>query len=242
MLGTILNVAGILLGGAVGLLRRKPLATAQEAYLRIVLAAFTIFYGLRLSWLSISGSFGQIVKQLLIVVLALMLGRLTGRLLHLQKFSNRLGRRAREILAAAQPGQPQAPSQGFKVCAGLFCAAPLGILGAVQDGLTLSRYFYPLAIKAVIDGLAAMGFVPVFGWGVMLAALPVLAFQGTVSLLCLRFLEPFLSAHGMVESVNAAGGFLVSAVALVMLGLKRVELADYLPSLAFAPLLTWALR
>jgi len=28
-------------------------------------------------------------------------------------------------------------------------------------------------------------------------------------------------------------------VALVILELKRIELADYLPSLAFAPLLTW---
>jgi uncharacterized membrane protein YqgA involved in biofilm formation len=31
-------------------------------------------------------------------------------------------------------------------------------------------------------------------------------------------------------------------VALVMLDLKRIELADYLPSLAVAPLLTWLLR
>jgi len=76
----------------------------------------------------------------------------------------------------------------------------------------------------------------------MLAALPVLAFQGTITLVCVQFLKPVLETHGLIDSVNAVGGLLVFCVALVILELKRVELADYLPSLAFAPLLTWVFR
>jgi len=76
----------------------------------------------------------------------------------------------------------------------------------------------------------------------MLAALPVLAFQGTLTLVCAQFLKPFLEAHGLIDPVNAAGGLLVFSVALVILELKKIELADYLPSLAFAPLLTWVCR
>jgi len=56
MIGTILNVAGILIGGLLGLARRKPLSAASEAYFKVILGAFTVFYGLRLSWISISGS------------------------------------------------------------------------------------------------------------------------------------------------------------------------------------------
>ena len=245
MIGTALNVAGILIGGLVGLARRKPLSPARESFLKVALGAFTVFYGLRLTWISLNGSFPQILKQLLIAVLALMLGKVTGRLLRLQKMSNRLGRDARERIAAAQPADPRRLGDGFNICAALFCAAPLAILGSVQDGL--SGYYYPLAVKAVIDGLATMGFVSLFGWGVMLAALPVLAFEGTITLVCAQFLKPFLETHslithGLIDSVNAAGGLLVFCVALVILQLKRVELADYLPSLAFAPLLTWVLR
>ena len=118
----------------------------------------------------------------------------------------------------------------------------LGILGSIQDGLSRSEYVYPLAIKAIIDGLATLGFVSLFGWGVLLASLPVLAFQGTITLMCSHFFEPLLAAHSLVNSVNAVGGLLVFCVALVMLGLKRIELADYLPSLVFAPLLTWFWR
>jgi hypothetical protein len=76
----------------------------------------------------------------------------------------------------------------------------------------------------------------------MFAGLPVLVFQGTITLACAQFLRPFLETHGLVDSVNAPGGLLVFCVALVILELKRIELADYLPSLAFGPLLTWVLR
>jgi uncharacterized membrane protein YqgA involved in biofilm formation len=239
MIGTILNSSAIVIGGSVGLTTSKALSASAEAQLRIILAAFTVFFGLRLTWLSVNGSALQILKQCVILILALMLGKLTGRVFGLQKTSNVLGRRAQEQILATQRARAHTASDAFKPCAILFCAAPLGILGAVQDGLLLSRYFYPLAVKAVMDGFAAMGFVRILGWGVLLSAIPVLAMQGTLTLVCACFLAPFLSARGLLDSVNAVGGVLVFCVALVMLGLKRIELTDYLPSLLFAPLLTW---
>jgi uncharacterized membrane protein YqgA involved in biofilm formation len=244
MIGTLLNVAGILAGSVVGLARRKGFSTAAESFSRVALGAFTVFCGLRLTWVSLEGTWRHVLKQLVVAVLALMLGRITGRLFRLQKMSNRLGRYARDRIEAAQPGRRDLLSDGFKACSVLFVAAPLGILGGVQDGL--SGYFYPLAVKGVMDGLAAAGFALIFGWGAMLAALPVLAFQGTVTLFCLRMAGPFLEAHSvahdLTRSVNAAGGLLVFSVALVMLQLKKVELADYLPSLVWAPLVTWLWR
>jgi len=164
MIGTFVNAGGILLGGIVGLARKRTLPATSEAFFKVVVGAFITFYGLRLSWLSMSGSFYQVLKQIVIVVLALMLGRIVGRLLRLQRISNRIGRAARETMVAAKPDDPNRISIGFKTCAALFCAAPLGILGALQEGL-IPGHFYPLAIKAVIDGLATRGFVPLFGWG-----------------------------------------------------------------------------
>jgi uncharacterized membrane protein YqgA involved in biofilm formation len=235
LIGTLLNVAGILIGGIVGLVRRQPLSVAQEAWFKIAIGAFTVFYGLRLTWSSLSGSFGQMIKQLIIAVVALMLGKIAGRLLRFQKASNRLGQRAKEIITAASTtGRPQ-PGDGFKTCALLYCAAPLGILGSVSDGL--AGYFYPLAVKGVIDGLATLGFVRMFGWSVILAALPVLVFQGTITLGCAQLAQKFAQHQAILLSVNSVAGLLVFAVALVILQLKKIELADYLPSLLFAPLL-----
>lgn len=242
MAGTWINVIGIVLGSLCGLLWKKPLSTANQLFFKVVLGAFTVLCGLRLTWVSLSasGSFGQMLYQLLIIVVALSLGRLTGRLLKLQKASNQLGHFARRKMTEATPNNPNRFSDGFTVCSLLFCAAPLGMAGALSDGL--SGYFCPLAVKAVMDGLGAMGFVAMFGFGVMLSAVPVLAFQGTITLLTARFLLPFLEQHELLHSVNGTLGLLIFCVSLIIFEIKKIEVTDYLPSLAFAPLLTYWFR
>jgi uncharacterized membrane protein YqgA involved in biofilm formation len=238
VLGTFINAGAIILGGILGLTMKKPLPANQQSFLKTALAVFTIFFGLRLVWEGFNGTLLQILAQLGIMMLAMILGRLTGRLLHLQHASNRLGQYARTRIAAAR----RDVSEGFNVCALLFCLAPLAWLGSVHDGL--SGYFYPLAVKAVMDGLATMSFVKMFGWGAMMSALPVFALQGTLTLLCTRYALPALDAHslvehGLVNSVNATGGILISCVGLLIFELKKIPVTDYLPSLIFAPLLTW---
>src|SRR5437660_1143458 len=103
MIGTILNATGILFGGILGLTRNRALPAASEAFFKVALGAFTVFFGLRLTWISLNGSWTQILKQLLIIILALMAGKVTGHLMRLQKLSNRIGRDARERMAKATP-------------------------------------------------------------------------------------------------------------------------------------------
>jgi uncharacterized protein len=93
-----------------------------------------------------------------------------------------------------------------------------------------------------MDGLATMSFAALFGWGVILSAVPVLVFQGTITLVCAHSLAPFLQAHSLADSVNATGGLLIFCVALLIFEVRKVPVTDYLPSLVFAPLLTWLFR
>jgi len=237
MLGSILNAAGIVLGGIAGLKFRGQLSAARQNYLKTALGAFTLAVGLRLVWQSVNGTALQVGKQILIAFLALMLGRVIGRLLRLQKLSNRLGESARAQITRATSGGKPGWSDGFNTCTALFCAAPLAVLGAVTDGL--SDNFLPLAIKSVMDGLAAMSFVAMFGWSVAVAALPVFVYQGTLTLLIALYAGPVLDQHGLLDCVNATAGLLMVFVTVVIFELRKVELADYLPALAVAPLLTW---
>ncbi|MDB6017295.1 MAG: hypothetical protein JWR19_1784 [Pedosphaera sp.] len=237
--GTILNALGIVIGGIMGMTLSRQFAPNTQLALRGLMGVFTVFIGLRMTWLSLEGSFLQVLQQVVVLILALTLGRICGRLLRIQKTLNRLGQYAGQRFAQARPDDPNRTSEGFTICALLFCAGPLGPLGAVQAGLM--GYWQPLFIKMVMDGLAAMGFVTIFGWGVLLAAIPVFVYQGTITL-AVSYLEPFLRAHNLLGSVNAVGGMLVFCVALVVLELKKVELADYLPSLATAPLVLWVWR
>ena len=242
MIGTFLNVAGIIIGGIAGMMRRRPLSVNNEAFARVAVAAFTVFYGLRLTWMSLAGPFMHVFKQLLILLLAMSLGKLLGKLLRLQQTSNQIGRWAHEIIKGAKPGVGMPASEGFKACAALFCTEPLGILGAIQDGLSSPPYYYTLAVKGIVDGLATLGLINVLGRGIVLSAIPVMAFQGTITLLCSRLLEPVLSARDLVDPINMVGGLLVFSVAVVMLGLRKIELADYLPSLVIAPVIAWIWR
>jgi uncharacterized membrane protein YqgA involved in biofilm formation len=235
MTGAFLNAMGILLGAMFGLALRRPLSARAQNFFRRALGAAAVFFGLRLVWLGVNGTFWPCVKQIFIALLAVTLGNWIGKLLRLQKISNRLGRFADSLISNAQSVAPRKNSGGFTACTILFCAAPLGLLGAVTDGL--SGDFYLLAVKAVMDALAMTGFVKMFGWPSALSAFPVYFFLGAATFACQFFAKPFLDAHGLADPVNVAGGLIACAVALVIFEIRKVELTNYLPALAVAPLL-----
>lgn len=233
--GAILNAAGIVVGGMAALVTRKRISLRYEFVLKVALGVYTCWFGLSLSWASLNGTWRQILRELAIAVVALALGRLTGKVLGLQKMSNAVGQYANRVLAA--PAASRQSQDGFLLATALFCAGPLAVLASVQEGLT---GFSPVfLVKAGTDGLATFSFCSTFGWGATVSALPVLAFEGSLIRL-VRALEPFLRAQPwpLIDSINAVDGLLIFCVAMIILGVKKIPVADYLPSLIFAPLLT----
>ena len=85
MLGTILNAAGILIGGLVGLVITRQLSPATQLAAKGLMGVGTVIIGLRLTWLSLNGSSLQILKQITIILLALIIGKLAGRFLQDRK-------------------------------------------------------------------------------------------------------------------------------------------------------------
>lgn len=235
MTGTIINTAAIVAGGIAGLTLAKHLTPARKVWLKMFLGALVIYAGGSTIWRALTNhTFGESAKLIGIALLALVLGNVVGVLLRLQRGLNRLGEYAKERFASTRPGDPNRFSEGFVTCTILFCVGPMAILGSIQDGLTGD--FRTLAIKSAMDGLATMGFIGTFGWGVILAAVPVLAYQGTITLLA-RSIQPWLEQHAMVDAINASGGLIVLCTAVVVLGVRKVPLANYLPALVVAPLL-----
>ena len=237
--GTILNAIGIVVGGMLGLLLSRQMTPATQLALKGGLGILVIYVGLSTTWASLGGGFGSVIKQLFIVILALTFGRITGRLLHIQKSLNRLGKYAKERFTKAATDPSNRWSEGFVTCTILYCVGPMAILGSIQDGL--DGRWQTLGVKALIDGLATMAFVGTFGWGAIAAVVPVVAYQGTITFAA-KSLAPFFhdpANAALLHSINATGGLLVFCIALVILELKKFDLADYLPSLAWAPLITW---
>lgn len=238
MLGVGINAVGVLVGGIMGALRRAPVSAADEPKLKVYLGAATVFIGLHLVWIGLNGTFGSVMKQLFIVLLSLSLGKFIGRSLRLQKFSNSIGKYATDKLAKFKPGE-RGSSDGFIVTTLLVCANPLGVFASVDEGL--NGFSWAFVTKGAMDGLVALSFLPVFGWTVLLAIIPLVAWQGTIFLLA-KYWQPFLLQHELIDSINATNGLLIFCVSLIILNLKKIELADYLPSLAVAPLITYFWR
>jgi uncharacterized membrane protein YqgA involved in biofilm formation len=235
MIGAIINSAGIVLGGLWVLATKKPMPPRFQLAAKIVLGVLTVWFGLQLTWKSLNGTVGQVLKEICIVLLAMTLGKFAGRVLRLQGLSNSVGQYATRALAA--PGKEKRFNDGFLLATALFCAGPLAILASVQEGLT---GFSPLfLVKAGTDGLATMEFCGTFGWGALLSAIPVLALEGGL-IRCVATFEPMLRNQPwpLIDSINATDGMLIFCVALIILEIKKIRVAEYLPSLILAPLLT----
>ena len=94
MTGTFVNAAGIIVGGVIGIATARQPSLATQKVWKLFLGLGTLFIGLRICWLSIHGPFSNGAKQVVIAVIALIVGHLLGRALNLQRFSNYLGRQA----------------------------------------------------------------------------------------------------------------------------------------------------
>ena len=239
VIGTIINVCAIVLGGLIGLLVAKGISPKIEYRLKLVLGILTIYVGMKTFLQALSGGFGSMTKQLVIVLAALVIGNLIGKLLRLQAGINKLGEYAKDLFQKHDPEKPKRFGEGFVTCTILFCVGPMAIVGALEDGL--SGKVQTLAVKSVMDGLATMAFVKTFGIGPIFAAIPVLAYQGSITLAA-EALKPLLGNHLLLDSISATGGLLILCISVVILDIQKVPLADYLPSLVVAPVLTWLFR
>ena len=238
MIGAFLNGLGILAGALWGVTRPSPISLRVQIWVRSLLGASTVLAGLNLFWLGVQGPLHLVLKEGFLALLALVAGHVLGHYAGLQKISNAVGHWAAQSLAAAsKPGLKATPTTAWMPVAILYCTSPLGIVGSVADGLNGDCWLF--LIKAVMDGMAMANFVQNCRWPVVLAVLPVLAFFDGLTLLVHGAVLPCIVPHQGLDLVNATAGLITCAMVPVILQVRRVALANYLPALLCAPWLAW---
>jgi uncharacterized protein len=219
-LGTAINVAAVLAGGAIGTLAGQRLPEGMRSTAMQAIGLVTLLIGVQ-NFLE----FDNPLVPLVSVVLGLVVGELLGIDAVLKRFGDSLERRF------SKGGSPV--SRAFVTTSLLFCVGPLTILGSLQDGLTGD--YRLLALKSALDFVAALSFASVLGWGVLLSAGTVLVVQGALTLSA-GMLEGVLT-ETMILATTATGGVLILGLGLILLDLKEVRVANMLPALVVAPLL-----
>jgi hypothetical protein len=172
---------------------------------------------------------------MLIVLGSLLLGGIVGSLLRLEARVESFGGWLQGRLAGGGTGSLERHRfiEGFVGASLLFCTGPLTILGSLNDGL--GNGADQLYLKAVLDGFAAIAFAASFGWGVAASALTVIAVQGSLTLAGLLLGDVLPASH--LAALTATGGLLLVGVALRLLRIREIPVADLLPALVLAPAL-----
>jgi uncharacterized membrane protein YqgA involved in biofilm formation len=232
-LGTLVNLAAVAAGGAVGIFVGDRLPERMRG---------TIMQGLGLVTIAVAVTgFGPLndpddgLRRFVILIAAVIVGGLVGEMLRLEDRLESTGetirRRFGATTGAARDGQRGMFVEGFVVASTVFCVGPLTVLGAVQDGLGSSIRL--LTIKSALDGFAALGFASVFGWGVLASLITIAVYQGGLTLLA-ALIEPLLTTEVQAE-LAAVGSLLVLGIGLRLLEIKRIRVVNLLPALIIGP-------
>ena len=235
--GTAVNVATVLLGSGIGVLLGNRLPTRTRDVVTDALGLVTLLIAI-LSALAVTDpAFSALVGDsapMLIVLGALVLGGIAGSLLRLEARVELLGGWLQRRLARdAGSVERHRFIEGYVSSSLLFCMGPLTILGSLNDGLGLGAD--QLFLKATLDGFAAIAFAASFGWGVAASALTVLVVQGGLTGVGYLLGDVLPAAH--VSALTAVGGLLLVGVALRLLRVREIPVADLLPALLVAPVL-----
>lgn len=178
------------------------------------------------------------LRRAVIMIASVTIGAAIGEALHLEERLERAGERLRARFApeedeeTSEGGSHSRFVEGFVVASTVFCAGPMTLLGGIEDGLGVSIRL--LAIKSTLDGIAAVGFAAVYGWGVMASLITIAVFQGAVTALAV-VIEPVVTAE-VIAMLGAIGGVLVLGIALRLLEIKEIRVISLAPALLLGPM------
>ena len=244
--GVLCNTATVLAGSGLGLLLRRRAGGGTGASTREDLpGTMMTCLGFCTIFAAVSGFLGvETGAQALIVVFSMAAGLLIGWLLRLDDRLNRLGDRILARLPSSGE-ESGSPAEGVITAILLFCIGSMTILGSFQSAmnppgaLDLDAHT-TLLIKSLLDFVSSTCLTVTFGASVLASAAFVLLFQGLLVALAAQ-LQPFLERIAVMPVLNCVGSLILLAIAVNLLGLKKIKTADYLPALFLPILIRWLL-
>ncbi|WP_240770447.1 DUF554 domain-containing protein [Nocardioides sp. GY 10127] len=235
--GTLVNAATVLVGSALGVALGHRLPERTRDLVTDGLGLVTLLIAGTSAMEVLSPDLAELVgpsAPMLVVLGSVLLGGIVGSLLRLEQRVEQLGGWVQARLTRGEAGPArQRFVEGFVVSSLVFCTGPLTILGSLSDGL--GNGAEQLYLKAALDGFAAIAFAASFGWGVAASVLTVLVLQGSLTLVGVAVGDVLPAGH--LAAVTATGGVLLVGVALRLLRLREIAVADLLPAVLVAPVL-----
>ena len=219
--GSVFNSLAVLFGGSLGLFIGKFIPEKLQSTIFNSMGLFILYVGINMSLST---------KNSIAVLLALVLGAITGALLGLEDKLSSLG----DVLKAKIHSSDSGFTQGFMSATLIFCMGSMTIIGAFNDGL---RHDPELLItKGIMDGISSVLFAGSMGIGVVFSIIPMFIYQGALTLLAV-WAEPFITPD-MFANISGIGGLMIMGIGLNFLKITKLKLGDMLPGLIYVVLFT----
>ena len=223
--GSAINAGAVALGGCIGML----LGNRLPDRMRLI-----VFQGLGLCTAAIGMQMACKTTNPLYMVGSILLGAIIGEALSLEDAITSGGERLKKALRSGNARF----TDGFVTATLLFCIGSMAVLGPLQEGISGERTI--VLTKTTLDFFAAIALGAAYGSGVMLAALPILLYQGGISLFA-EAISPYLTVLMRAE-LEAVGGVMVLGIGVHLLEIKKIRLSNLLPALLVVIILCLAVE
>ena len=230
MLATVINVILVLIGSAVGLLFKNLISDK-------LMSALTHALGLCVLGIGVSSLTGS--QDMLCVIVCMVLGTVIGHAADIEGRLEGVGSLLKKKLVKENSNSRF--TEGFVTAFLLYCVGAMSITGSIEAGL---NHNYKIIIsKGVLDGVSSVSFAATMGIGVAFSAVPLLLYQGGITLLA-GWVGPYLP-EAVITEMSAVGGALIVALAINMLelGKEKIKVGNMLPAMflpiVYVPLAEW---
>ena len=224
-LGTLANCVAIIIGALLGVFCKRGLPEKWQETMMNSIALCILIIGVQMALKT---------QNIIIVIFSLVLGAIVGEILDIEAAMNRLGQYLGNKLSQGDGSAAAAIAAGFVNASILFCSGAMAILGSIQDGLSADHT--TLFAKATLDGLISLILSANLGIGVILSALSVGIYQGSITLLA-GVVGPLVT-EAMLAEITASGGIMIMAIGCNMLQISSIRIGNLLPGMLFAAVIT----
>ena len=230
MIATFINAGLVLLGSIIGLVFKKYIS---DRFSKVVMQALTLCVA------AIGISMAVKSQNLLCVIICMVLGVLIGEALKIEDRLNGAGEFLRRKLV--REGSSSRFTEGFVTATLLYCVGAMAITGSIEAGL--NHNYGIIVSKGVIDGVTSITFAAAMGIGVAVSIVPLVIYQGAITLLAAE-VGPYLPA-AVITEMSAVGGLAIMALAINLLDIPNVKIkvGNLLPGIflpiVYIPFASW---
>lgn len=223
MTGTLVNCVAVIIGGFIGLLLKKGIKESYTVSINKALGLAVLIIGMNgviANMFTVENGKLSSSGELLLIV-SLVLGTLIGELF---RFDEHFGNFCKNI---EKRFKAKGFASGFINGTVLFCVGAMSIVGSINDGLTGDSSI--LFVKSALDGVNAIIFGATLGFGVIFTCVPMLIYQGGISLLA-GTLTDILQGE-LLSQICMVGYAIIMAIGFNFLLEKKFRTLNMVPAL-----------